>query len=259
MAYSATVSQEPPPFDPSIVRGVAFDGFGTIFDYPVSRFAQTFARIAATLVPPVEGRALWERWLDVGRAQWGQASPEEGPRVSDGLPRPFRPYRETWPEQFAATFAALGVAGDPAASTRTMFDDIEAAGVYPEAAAVLRALQRRFRVALVSNADDAFLRPPLAASGLRFEAVISSESSRLYKPDPAIFELCARRLGLTARDMLYVGDSPRADVAGALRAGLQMAWLDREGADLPEGTPPPHLRIATLDALLPALGLPGFD
>lgn len=254
MPYSAPVNAPGPAFDPEIVRAVAFDGFGTVFQYPVSQLRATLGRIGATLDPPVDGERLYEAWLVVGRRRWEQASPEEGPR----LPRtqPFRPYRELWPQQFADAFAEVGASGDPAASNARLFDEIAQAEPYADAAPVITALRRSYRVALVSNADDVFLHPPLRASGLRFDVVLSSEAVRAYKPEPGIFEQASEALGVSPTNVLYVGDSPRADVVGAIGAGLQIAWLDREDAQLPDDVPRPHLHIRSLDELLPALGVP---
>lgn len=253
MPYSAPVSGAAPRFDPAAVRAVAFDGFGTVFDYPVSRLRDTLARVAATLVPPVDGARMYEAWLEAGRRRWRQTSPEEGPILPHQ--QPFRRYSEFWPVQFADAIAGCGARGDAEAANAMLFDEIARSVAYPEAGGTIAALRRRVPVALVSNADEAFLAPPLAASGIVFDVVLSSETARVYKPEPAIFEQAAAALGLTASDMLYVGDSPRADIAGAVGAGWQMAWIAREAAELPDESPRPHLRLRTLDELLPALGL----
>ena len=70
------VSNERPAFDLPSVRAIAFDGFGTLFDYPASRFKHTFADYSRALTPVLDGDTLWERWQDVGKRRWGQADPE---------------------------------------------------------------------------------------------------------------------------------------------------------------------------------------
>ena len=50
-------------------------------------------------------------------------------------------------------------------------------------------------------------------------------------------------------EILVVGDSLKRDVAGAIAAGLDSAWLSRE--ELPSGAPKPTHRIATLAELIP--------
>ena len=81
----------------------------------------------------------------------------------------------------------------------------------------------------MSNADDNFLLPPLGRNGLVFPVILSSERARAYKPHAAIFGRLSRALGVAGEEILYVGDSPFADVTGAKNAGLQAAWINRQG------------------------------
>jgi FMN phosphatase YigB (HAD superfamily) len=83
---------------------------------------------------------------------------------------------------------------------------------------------------MLSNADDDFLRPCLARNGLDFPVVVSSESARAYKPHMAIFLTLSEALSLPPERILYVGDSRLADIVGAKNAGLQAAWINRQGA-----------------------------
>ena len=52
---------------------------------------------------------------------------------------------------------------------------------------------------------------------------------RRRKPHPLIFAQALRRAGLSPAEVLFVGDSPRADVAGANRAGMVSVLLDPDG------------------------------
>ncbi len=47
----------------------------------------------------------------------------------------------------------------------------------------------------------------------------------LGKPDPAIYAPVLRRLGLASARVLAVGDALRTDIAGAVAAGLDSAWV----------------------------------
>jgi putative hydrolase of the HAD superfamily len=48
------------------------------------------------------------------------------------------------------------------------------------------------------------------------------------KPDGRIFAAAARRLGLAPAQVLHVGDDAALDVLGALGAGMQAVWVNRE-------------------------------
>ena len=49
------------------------------------------------------------------------------------------------------------------------------------------------------------------------------------KPDPAIFQPALRARRCSAREALYVGDTPAEDVAGGRAAGIRSLLIDRDG------------------------------
>lgn len=83
-------------------------------------------------------------------------------------------------------------------------------------------------VCVVSNADSEPLQAAIAKHGLRFDAVISSEEVRSYKPDGQIFRRALERMGVDASRALHIGDSLHSDVAGAQSVGITAAWICRE-------------------------------
>jgi 2-haloalkanoic acid dehalogenase type II len=130
---------------------------------------------------------------------------------------------------------------------------------FPESKRVVEAIGARLPIAMLSNADDDFLHPPLERNGLSFPVVISSQTAQAYKPHVAIFRKLSEEMGIAPERILYVGDSKLADVTGARNAGLQAAWLNRKrntewsasGRNLLE----PHYEIETLDGLFGILGI----
>ncbi len=77
------------------------------------------------------------------------------------------------------------------------------------------------RLALVSNATsetgEAWPHSPLAG---RFDVAVFSSAVGLAKPDPAIYELVAGRLGVGASECVFVGDGSDDELAGAAAAGM---------------------------------------
>lgn len=57
--------------------------------------------------------------------------------------------------------------------------------------------------------------------------MIASENYGARKPDGDIFRHAARRLGVSPREVLMVGDKRQADINGAHRVGMKTAWLRR--------------------------------
>jgi putative hydrolase of the HAD superfamily len=66
----------------------------------------------------------------------------------------------------------------------------------------------------------------LGLSGF-FDAAFSTESAGALKPDPTPFRKLAKDLGLEPEEMLYVGNSPHYDIAGAHNAGMMTALIRR--------------------------------
>ncbi len=104
-------------------------------------------------------------------------------------------------------------------------------------------------VCCVSNADTEDLLAAAALHGLRFDAVITSEDVRSYKPDELIFRRALDRMGVDPRRTLHVGDSLHSDVSGAAKLGITTVWLCRDGRIFDVGTASADHTIASLSEL----------
>ncbi len=88
----------------------------------------------------------------------------------------------------------------------------------------------RYRLGILSNTqsfDLDFLRRE-GLEGLMDVVVLSCDCG-LLKPDRAVYELAASRIGLPPGQLLMVGDSRPDDVHGPREAGFQSILLDRAG------------------------------
>jgi 2-haloalkanoic acid dehalogenase type II len=251
-ADSAIVQTPHPWAEP--IAAVAFDCFGTLANFVDDHFVETFERISGSISLGVAGQHLWDQWLEEGKRLWE----ERGRDPVDPLAGPepeFFTYRHAWSIQFERSFAAFGGLGSASDASTHLLDQISAAACFPEVPQVLETLRRSYRVAVLSNADDDFLSSFLERSGLQFEAVVSSEAVRSYKPRAPIFRALCAVMRLEPHEVLYVGDSPVADLLGARAAGLAVAWINRSGVKLPQQVPPPDLEISDLNGLIDALPL----
>lgn len=95
------------------------------------------------------------------------------------------------------------------------------------------------KTGIVSNGNAHVQNAKVAVIGLRdaLDTVVISEDVGLRKPDPAIFALGVKNLGLVPEETLFVGDNPEVDIVGAANAGLQTAWF-RNGISWPDGLLP---------------------
>jgi HAD superfamily hydrolase (TIGR01662 family) len=125
--------------------------------------------------------------------------------------------------------------------------------MYDDVAPVLNELSRRGIVmGVISNSHrslDAF-REHFQLDTFVTAAVSSAEHGYM-KPHPSIFEAALAQAGVTAGEAAMVGDSLKADIEGAIAAGLHGFLLRRSG-DVPLTLPPDVRVIATLHDL-PAL------
>lgn len=109
------------------------------------------------------------------------------------------------------------------------------------------------RTAVVSNFDTRALGL-VAALGLMewLDAITISSTAGVAKPDPEIFRLSLRKLGVAPNRALHVGDSMTNDVLPARAAGLAAVHL-RAGA-----SPRHSSEVGALADLLKALKQGGF-
>jgi FMN hydrolase / 5-amino-6-(5-phospho-D-ribitylamino)uracil phosphatase len=82
-----------------------------------------------------------------------------------------------------------------------------------------------------------------------FKTAVSANSVGVAKPDKQIFQAAADAAGVALHEMLHVGDDIALDVVGAMDAGMQAVWLNRQGKIWPHEHVQPTLEIASLAEL----------
>jgi len=80
--------------------------------------------------------------------------------------------------------------------------------------------QRGLRIGICSNLALPYGAPLVSALPDTPDAMILSYEVGLVKPDPAIFRLVYDRLGLQPAEILFVGDTPSADIDGPQAIGM---------------------------------------
>ncbi|MDA8325089.1 MAG: HAD family hydrolase [Nitrospiraceae bacterium] len=102
-------------------------------------------------------------------------------------------------------------------------------GLFPGVRGTLEEIAKTWRTALVSDAQWAFAEPEMEMLGLEKFFLTRVLSSRLgfKKPDPRPFEIAMKRVGVSAGDCVYIGDSPERDLLGATNAGIRCVLFRR--------------------------------
>ena len=106
--------------------------------------------------------------------------------------------------------------------------------VFPDTVSSLRALQSRFKLAVISNVDDDLFAGTAKMLGVDFDAVVTAQQVRSYKPSLGHFHTAAARMGVAADAWLHVAESLYHDIAPANRLGIASVWVNR--ADRGGGT-----------------------
>ena len=136
---------------------------------------------------------------------------------------------------------------DPAELVPTLLESIRF-HAYPEVPGALARLRGEGFTLVVASNWDVSLHDVLERTGLDvlLDGVVTSAEVGVAKPDPRLFAAALAVAGVGPAEALHVGDSFEEDFEGALRAGLDAAWLDRDGGS---EAPPGVRRITSLDEL----------
>ncbi|OAI42112.1 hypothetical protein AYO41_01135 [Verrucomicrobia bacterium SCGC AG-212-E04] len=129
---------------------------------------------------------------------------------------------------------------------------------YPDAAPSLDALRRLgCKLAILSNGSPTMLGSAISSAGLdgKFDAVLSVEAVRIFKPHPSVYALVPAHFGVTPGEICFVS-SNAWDVAGAARYGFPAVWINRLSHP-PENLPGRARAVISSLAELPALVRPG--
>ena len=128
--------------------------------------------------------------------------------------------------------AALLQSGDDGTLAAAAFDCFYAARqrveLFDDALSTLEFLAARYPLVAVSNgnADVA-----LTGVGAFFRAHLGAPALGFAKPDARIFHAAAQALQVAPEQVLHIGDDALLDARGALDAGLQAVWLNRQGQE----------------------------
>lgn len=217
-------------------RAVFFDADDTLFDYPSAERASLLACHWQFAVPGDEEEfvAAYRRhnhdvWRAFERGEMDQATL----RV----------------ERFRRLAGELGLAALPLERISAFYlEELSSqAQLLSGALELVQELAGSFPLGLITNGIASVQRRRFAASPIlaHFKAVVISEEVGIAKPDPRIFAPALEAIGVSAGDVLFVGDSVTSDMAAARNAGMDFCWLNPRGAAVPEGYAPAYI-IASL-------------
>lgn len=99
--------------------------------------------------------------------------------------------------------------------------------LYPTVKPALEQMQKKYRLGIVSNAQEAFTMPELGLYDLTrfFETVVLSSEVGVKKPNSRIFTRALSNLNVKPAEAVFVGNDLSADIAGASRLGMKTVYI----------------------------------
>ena len=187
-------------------KALVFDAYGTLFD------VHSVVRRCDALWPG-KGAALSQLWRAKQLEYTWQRS----------LMRRYAPFSQVTREALGYACEAMELALD-AATTESLMQAYLRLAAYPDVPKALA--QFRTRTAILSNGSPDMLEPLVQHSGLTFDAVLSVDPLKVYKPAPEVYQLAVDRLGV-AKDEIGFVSSHCWDALGAKSFGFRVHWINR--------------------------------
>jgi 2-haloacid dehalogenase len=200
------------------VEFLGFDVFGTVVDWRsgVARAAQPFLARHGIVADPFAFADAW-------RALYQPAMET----VRSGN-RPWVRLDVLHRENLDAVLAGHGVAPGtlPEAELAELNHAWERLDPWPDAAAGLARLKRRFAIAPLSNGHIAGMLRLARFGALPWDAILGAEIARNYKPRPEVYLASLEAAGVAPRQAAMVA-AHNADLAAARALGLRTVFVRR--------------------------------
>jgi 2-haloacid dehalogenase len=212
-------------FDPTRLRALAFDVFGTVVDWRSSIIREGHLLAAAKGL-----QVDWPAFADAWRAGYAPAMDRtrgDGQAWAD---------IDTLHRQILdGLVPRFGLAPLSEAELAHLNHVWHRLAPWPDAVGGLNRLKSRFVISTLSNGNVSLLVDMAKNAGLPWDCVLSGELVQRYKPDPEVYLMAARLLGCRPQQLMLVAAHP-SDLRGAQACGLRTAYVHRAlefGPDVP--------------------------
>jgi putative hydrolase of the HAD superfamily len=112
-------------------------------------------------------------------------------------------------------------------------------GLFPSVLDTLTSLGKKYKVAIISDAQWVFAEPEMKMLGLDrfFKLRILSSRFGFKKPDVRLFKIAMEKLRVRPEESVYIGDDPRKDLTGSKRAGMKCVLFRSDSLPYNDFTP----------------------
>ena len=193
-------------------RALVFDAYGTLFDvHSVQSRCEGYW--------PGRGAQLSQLWRTKQLEYTWQRS----------LMQRYVPFSRVTTEALEYSCSVLGLSVDDA-RVQSLIEQYRNLEPYPEVSSALEKLKRQ-KLAILTNGSPDMIGPLVRNRGMEgiFNAVLSVDELKIYKPAPQVYQLAVDRLGVPAAEIGFVS-SNCWDALGAKSFGFSVYWINRAGA-----------------------------
>lgn len=107
--------------------------------------------------------------------------------------------------------------------------------LYEEALSVLELLAQQYTLGALTNGNADIYKTDAAEY---FDFAFLAEDIGASKPHPDMFHAALEKAGVSAREIVHVGDDPVHDVRGAQDVGIYTVWMNGRNKPWPGGSRP---------------------
>jgi 2-haloacid dehalogenase len=192
---------------------VSFDCYGTLIDWEAG-------------ILPVLRALLASHGHSVPDASILELYGEFEAEVESG---PYQSYRDVL-QSVVRGFAGHFHFDASSAEIRSLPESVPGWPPFPDTVPALRELQKRYKLVVISNIDDNLFAETRKHLGVDFDAVITAEQARSYKPSLNNFRMALRTLAIPPDRLLHAAQSVYHDIVPARSLGISTAWVNRRSA-----------------------------
>ncbi len=214
---------------PSKVNFVTFDVYGTLIDWEAGifgAFKREASRDGFTMDDPEEILSRfheYQREIQSGSYElYAEVLRRVAMRIAKELGWPLEPSRAGF-----------------------LPDSVQRWMPFKETNPQLKKAAKEYQLGLISNVDDKLLGQTRRHLPTDFDLVVTAQQVRSYKPDPAHFKECARRIG-TKKGWVHVSSSYYHDIAPCVANKIPVIWVNRSKETLEAGQKKPTAEVKNL-------------
>ncbi len=197
----------------SRLLAISFDCYGTLIDWEAG-IVPVIRNILAKHGHLLSDASILELYAEF------EAEAESGS---------YRTYREVL-ECVVASFAHKFDFDAGKSEQRSLHESIPNWRPFADTVEALHQLQKTYKLVIISNIDDSLFADTRKHLEVDFDAVITAEQARSYKPSLNNFQLALTTMGITSDQLLHAAQSVYHDVVPAKSLGIATAWVNRRSA-----------------------------